>query len=202
MLREMIVSREFSSGNAWSLRKLAVRLKMSVVPIAEGLRRLEQEGILEVRPQRGISVRQLSARQLEELKLIREGFEVQAARLVALYHPKEPIKKMMNLARKLQKTLRAKKYAQAALIDMQLHQTLIETANCPLLTERYRQLVTLSMLSTDELGPDWLRMEMSESANHVGLVEAIAEGDPDRADQAIREHINTGADRKAVRNDQ
>ncbi len=196
ILREMIVSKEFSTGNSWSLRKLAQRLNMSVVPITEALRRLEQEGILEVKPQRGITVRQLSAREVEDLMVIREGFEVQAARLLAMYGTKEKFKKLMQMAQKLQKVMKEGKFAQAAVIDLQLHQEMVAAVNLPLLIERYNQLVSLSMINTGDLDSSWLHMELSGRSSHVHLVEMIAAGDPEKADQAIREHIRTGADRK------
>jgi len=198
-LREMIISKEFSTGNNWSLRKLAQRLGMSVVPITEALRRLEQEGILEVRPQRGITVRQLSAREVEELTIIREGLEVQAARLLAMFGTKDKFKKLLQIAHKLQKNLQEEKYAQAAVIDFQLHQEMVSLAELPLLTQRYNQLVSLSMISTGTLDSQWLQMEMSGRSNHVHLVEMIAEGDPEKADLAIRRHIRTGADQASLK---
>lgn len=194
-LREMIISKEFSSGNVWSLRKLAVRLKMSVVPIAEGLRRLEQEGILEVRPQRGITVRRLSARELEEIKIIREAFEVQAARILAIVKPAAKIRKLRQMARKLQEHLKAGKYNQAAVIDFQLHREMVEAASSPLLAERYSQLITLSMITTEGQNTDWLRMELSGHSSHIHLVDQIASGDPALADQAVRDHIRSGANK-------
>jgi len=199
-LREMIISKEFFGGNNWSLRKLAARLKMSVVPIAEGLRRLEQEGILDVRPQRGITVRQMSAKEFEELKIIREGFEIQAARLLAIHRPKDKLKKLRQMAEKLQRELKAGKYNQAAVTDFQLHQELVAAANAPLLTERYNQLVTLSMISTDSWdGASWMREELEGRTNHVHLVDVLEAGSPDEAEQAVREHIRTGADRTPLR---
>jgi DNA-binding GntR family transcriptional regulator len=196
----MIISKEFSSGNNWSLRKLAVRLKMSVVPIAEGLRRLEQEGILEVRPQRGITVRQLSAREIEDVKIIREGYEIQAARLLAIYRPKDRLKKLHQMAEKIQKELKAEKYNQAAVTDFQLHQELVASVNLPLLTERYNQLVTLSMISSENLEDSgWLQMELEGQKNHTHLVEALESGDPELAERAIREHIKTVADRTPLK---
>jgi len=200
ILREMIISKEFSIDNNWSLRKLATKLKMSVVPIAEALRRLEQEGILEVRPQRGITIRHLSAKELEELKIIREGFEIQAARLLAIYRPKDKLKKLRQMAEKLQRELQAEKLSQAAVTDFQLHQELVAAANTPLLTERYNQLVTLSMISIDSWDPAWIHQELEGRSNHVHLVTILETGTPEQAEQAIREHIKTGADRTPLKN--
>lgn len=195
LLRAMIISGEFRPENNWSLRKLAAKLKMSVVPIAESLRRLEQEGIIEVRPQRGISVRILTPQELQELKLIREGLEVQAARLLAIYQPKAKIKKLRLKAQKIQDLLKKKKGKEAAYVDFELHQELIEAANCPQLTDRYDQLATLSMISTGSWNPSWLNQEVQGHSNHMLLVEAIESGDPEKADHAIRNHLRSVADK-------
>ncbi len=193
LLRTMIISGEFRPENNWSLRKLAAKLKMSVVPITESLRRLEQEGIIEVRPQRGISVRILSPQELQELKLIREGLEVQAARILAIYQPKAKIKKLRAKAQKIQNLLKKKKTKEAACVDFELHQEIIEAANCPQLTDRYDQLATLSMISTGSWDPAWLNQEIQGHSNHMLLVEAIESGDPEKADQAVRNHLRSVA---------
>lgn len=196
LLRGMIISGEFSPENNWSLRKLAAKMKMSVVPIAESLRRLEQEGIIEVRPQRGISVRILSPQELQELKLIREGLEVQAARILAIYQPKARIKKLRLKAQKIQALLKKKKNQEAACVDFELHQELVEAANCPQLADRYEQLATLSMISTGSTWDSaWLHQEIQGHSNHMLLVEAIESGDPRKADQAIRNHLRSFANR-------
>jgi DNA-binding GntR family transcriptional regulator len=195
-LREMIITGQFGPENTWSLRKLATKFKMSVVPITEALRRLEQEGIIEVRPQRGITVRQLSIQELEEVRLMRESLEVQAARLVAIHQPKDKIRKIREKAQEIQELSKAGKHPEMVIADLQMHQELVEASSCPLLVERYDQLITLSLITTGTWNStSWITHELRGSSNHMLLVEAIESGDPDVADRAIRNHIRTGADR-------
>jgi len=195
-LHEMIIQGKFSPDNNWSLRKLAKKLKMSVVPISEAIRRLEQQGIIEVKPQRGIIVRQLTPNELEQLKIIREGLEVQAIRMLAISANKKQISILKEMAKKLRTLLKQKKYAQAAYLDFQLHRKIIEFAEIDEITQRYDQLSTLCMLNTEGKGPSWLHHEyQTGNPNHIILIEAIESADPQKADIAIRAHINTVVDK-------
>ncbi len=195
-LHEMIIQGKFSPDNNWSLRKLAKKLKMSVVPISEAIRRLEQQGIIEVRPQRGIIVRQLSPNELEQLKIIREALEVQAIRMLTLSATKKQISILKEMAQKLRNLLKQNKYAQAAYLDFKLHRKIIEFAGIDEITQRYDQLSTLCMLNTDGKGPTWLQYEYKQgNPNHLLLIEAIESANPQQADKAIRAHINTIVDR-------
>ncbi len=199
-LHEMIIQGKFSPDNNWSLRKLASKLKMSVVPISEAIRRLEQQGIIEVRPQRGIMVRQLSSAELEQLKIIREGFEVQAVRMIAISGDKKKINILKQMAKKLQTLLKRKKYAEAAYLDFQLHHKIVESAGIKEITQRYDQLSTLCMLNNEGEGPKWTQNEYQSSSNHLLLIKAIESGDPEQADRALRAHINSVVDKKLSSN--
>ncbi len=194
-LHEMIIQGKFSPDNNWSLRKLAKKLKMSVVPISEAIRRLEQQGIIEVRPQRGIIVKQLSQNELEQLKIVREALEVQAIRMLTISATKKQIETLKEMAKKLRTLLKQNKYAQAAYLDFKLHRKIVEFAQIDEITKRYDQLSTLCMLNTDGKGPSWLQHEYKQgNPNHIILIEAIESADPLKADNAIRAHINTVVD--------
>ena len=78
-IRRMILARRFLPKHGWSVRTLAAKLNMSTVPITEAIRRLQQEDIIQVSPQRGMAVRQLSSKELKDLMVVREALEVQAA---------------------------------------------------------------------------------------------------------------------------
>jgi len=196
-IRMMVVTHEFSDDHAWSMRKLAAKLGMSVVPITEAIRRLEQEGILEVHPQRGISLKQLSLRQLQDIAIVREGLEVQAARLVAAAADRALIDKLRRLVAKLQQLLKAGKYEKAAHVDLQIHKTLVDAAGCDAITERYDHLITMSMITTGSWKIAWSHDEFHGPSSHQTLVDAIAQGDPELADRAMRRHIHSVASQVA-----
>lgn len=190
-IRRMIISHRFLPEHRWSMRKLAVRLRMSVVPISEAVRRLEQEGILEVSPQRGISLVQLTTARQQELRVVREGLEVQAARLLAGRVDERTLERLEAAAARLQHLLGEGKLERAALVDYDLHRQLVKATGSSMLAERFDQVATLAMLAIDTLDSRWVDQEFSGEVSHQALVEAIAGGDPEAADRAVREHVGS-----------
>ena len=60
-----------------------VELHMSVLPVTDGLRRLQEDGLLETRARAGARVRIPTRTDVRELSELREALETQAARLFA-----------------------------------------------------------------------------------------------------------------------
>jgi DNA-binding GntR family transcriptional regulator len=189
-LRKMVVSGEFFEPHNWSVRSLAKAFKMSVVPVTEALRRLEQEDIFIVNPQRGISLKRMSLNQLREANVIREGMEIQASRILAKNASKETIDKLMAAAGNIGKLLGDNKFEEATFEDFQLHLQIVQSSQCKLLFEKYEHLLTVCMLYAENADMRFFSKDYKGSTkNHVALIEAIGTGDPDKAERAIREHI-------------
>lgn len=82
-IRRKIVRGELKLGQAISRRQLARKLRMSLLPVSEALKRLEVEGLLESRARAGTRVRIPTKKDIEEHYVVREALETQAARLFA-----------------------------------------------------------------------------------------------------------------------
>jgi DNA-binding GntR family transcriptional regulator len=82
-VREEILRGQLRPGTALSRRRLARDLGMSVVPVSDALRRLEDDGLVESRPRAGTRVRVPTERDIRELYELREALESQSARLFA-----------------------------------------------------------------------------------------------------------------------
>src|SRR5438105_3225610 len=82
-LRQRIVEGEFAPGQRLRSDALATALKVSRTPVREALRKLEAEGLVGLSPRGGLIVQELSEDDLNEIFLIREALEGQAARLAA-----------------------------------------------------------------------------------------------------------------------
>src|ERR1700688_3973700 len=82
-IRKRILRGEIAIGQVISRRKIAVDLGMSFLPVSEAFLRLEFEGLLESRPRAGTRVRIPSREDVRGHYVVREGLEVQAARLFA-----------------------------------------------------------------------------------------------------------------------
>jgi DNA-binding GntR family transcriptional regulator len=79
-LRQAIVQRELRPGERVAQEDVAARIGVSVVPVREALRVLEQEGQVTYRPRRGYFVTELRLADLEEIYGLRRLLEERVAR--------------------------------------------------------------------------------------------------------------------------
>ena len=82
-IREMIVSLELRPGAVIDERSLMEQLGIGRTPTREALRRLAQEGLVEVYPRRGMFVTNVEIRDLASLAEVRSVLESHVARLAA-----------------------------------------------------------------------------------------------------------------------
>lgn len=187
-LREDIVSGELPPGSPIRLQEYVSKLKMSSVPIREALRFLEQKGLIERTPHRGVVVAAMSAADLEDTYEIRLELESLAVRLAAERISDEDSDKLTALV---------DDYARASLAGLSaardlhgnVHMELYGLSGSrwlhlilPMLwdnSERYRRLA-LPLRGTPEQ-----RIE-----EHRLIVEACVSGDPDAAEKALRTHLS------------
>jgi GntR family transcriptional regulator, rspAB operon transcriptional repressor len=80
-VREAILTGEISAGTAMSQVALADELGVSRTPLREALRMLQSEGLVDAQANRRVTVRPISASDLEQLVLMRVTLETEAARL-------------------------------------------------------------------------------------------------------------------------
>ena len=83
VLRREIVTLRLRPGERLSENELASRFGTSRAPVREALIRLVEDGLIEVRPQRGSFVSRLSIRAMERARFVREALEVAIIRRAA-----------------------------------------------------------------------------------------------------------------------
>lgn len=187
-LREDIVSGRIPPGSPIRLHTYVDRLSMSAVPIREALRFLEQKGLIERTPHRGVTVAAMSAADLDDTYRIRLELESMAIRGAATSMSPERRTELMRLV---------DRYSDASRHDSDLarelhgviHMTLYELAGSkwlslvlPMLwdnSERYRRFSL-----------PWRGSPEKVVAEHRGLVEACASGDADEAERRLRAHLS------------
>lgn len=82
-LHQLILSGELPSGTPLRLEELATRLRMSQMPVREGLRRLETLGLVDIIPHRGAWVRETSLDDVRDTYETRIAVETMAVRAAA-----------------------------------------------------------------------------------------------------------------------
>ena len=82
-IRRGIVEGRYRPGERLVEQRIAEELDLSRTPVREAFRRLQSEGLVEVRPNRGVSVRGLTVDEIGDLYELRARLEAMAAELAA-----------------------------------------------------------------------------------------------------------------------
>lgn len=179
---------------------LVAQLSVSRNTVREALRSLAHTGMIEARAGDGTYVRtpsELAAplvrrarrAKLEDAVEVRLLLEQQAARLAAMRRRTEDIEPLRELLAVLQATGAAGDRVSFAAADTELHRSIVACAGNELLSEIYEHLGGALKLSVSpELWDQALATE--EIDYHAALVEAIAAGNPDAAENAAAEIVN------------
>jgi len=198
IVRERILRGELSIGEVISRRKLASELGMSLLPVSEAMLRLEHEGLLESRPRAGTRVRVPTPQDVRGHYIVREALEVQAAKLFAEIAAPEERAELLKLAARVD-TLGAQadgSWLHYLSLHEKLHRRIAECARCPALTDAIEK--------THALDSTWRCAARSLSTaqplrRHRELIEALSQGDPAIAGEAMRQHIQAALGNALIR---
>lgn len=183
-LRGRIIRGEFPPGTRLSEAGVASDLRISRQPVRETFIKLSEEGLLEIRPQRGTLVPKISARMVEDARFIREAIEADVIKLAARTFGRDELAMLDAL---LTKQKRATSIPDFVALDDQFHRTLAQgvgRAHAWNVVEALKaQLDRVRYLSLQQFPKDAL------IAQHAAVVEAVRAGDADAAEQAMRLHL-------------
>jgi DNA-binding GntR family transcriptional regulator len=196
-IRDLILRGTLPLGAALSRRRLAVELGMSLLPISEAIQRLENDGLVESRPQVGTRVRIPTEQDVCDRFIIREALEGQAARLVAEAATLQQRRELRLMAEHLD-TLFARlgvgnadpEFAFAVHSNhFQFHMRIAEYSGCAGLREMIQKNNVLVF--------NWLfdvaGKELARSPRfHQEFAEPLTGTDPDAAQAAVRAHVRYG----------
>lgn len=189
-LKAMILSGELRPGQAIAERDLGTQLGVSRTPVREALSRLQQEGLVESRPQRGYFVHIADAKTVEDLYELREMLEQHAIRLAMKRAGKEDMAKVQKLARQLKTYDRDKVQGADELRDSQkVHELIGEATRNDLLVEMLKRVYDrLQMfIWIDALYADEAALTRKE---HQEIMKAFLAKDEARLIKLSRDHLN------------
>jgi len=179
---------------------LARELGVSRAAIRNALIRLEQEGLVTREPNRGARVRLVSEEEAVEILEARMALECMAVRHAALKRTPEDVEELRALLSEMERRLEEGDLLAASDVNGRFHRRLIEVADHATIARLLRvlnsQLIRFQYRTI--LAPGRPPRSFAE---HRAILEAVAAKDPDRAEQAMRNHLSgvTEALRQAAR---
>lgn len=188
-IRTAIVEGRLALGEALSELKLAEALGVSRTPVREALTALQQEGLIDVRPQAGSFVFMPSDAELAELAEFRRVIETAALRLGHARRRDDALRQLRAAAAAMDRARDAGDRLGLARGDTAFHQALVEQSANAYLIAAYR-LVSgrVAALRTHNLMAGGLARRDS-LLEHRAIIAALAKGDLARAEQVLDEHI-------------
>jgi DNA-binding GntR family transcriptional regulator len=187
-LRELIVTLELAPGSIVNERELMERLGLGRTPVRDALRALARERLVEVYPRRGILVSGVDVRDLAALSESRLVLEATAARLAAVRSTPADRAQTVALLAELAETADEQDERHLIDLDQRIHRHVYHCAHNPFLEATLNEHYVLSLriwfLALDRVA------RLDDAVHeHRELLEAIRDGDADRAEAAMREHV-------------
>src|SRR2546421_7208368 len=182
-IRGLIVTLELAPGAVIDERELIERLEIGRTPVREALRRLSHERLVEVYPRRGMFVSGVDVRELARLSEVRAVLEPEAARLAAERATDADRTELGALLEELDTD-----GSELMDLDERIHRAVYRAAHNDLLAATLEQYYVLAlriwMIALDRAH------ELEEAVEaHRALLEAIQDGDGERAAETMRAHV-------------
>lgn len=188
-LQERIVSGAIAPGERVREAQVAELLNVSRIPVREALRKLEFDGLVEILPRRGATVRRLTTKDVEELFDVRESLEVLVARLAARHAAEHGVALLEAALLACEEAYRVGDERQIASANAHFHDVVLEVSGNTLLQSlmrlvsgRLRWLFRLTAFRADH----------SQHDDHRALFEAIRDGDEEVAAAIAYTHVARG----------
>ena len=187
VLRNDILSGAFQPGEQITEEALSAQLGVSRGTIRTSLQQLVHEGIVRYEPYKGNFIRPLDAHDAWEIYTLRNSLEALASRFAAQFIMSTGKEQLAVALSNLQAAIKSKQQSDIVDADFALHLIIVELSQHKRLMVQYKQLENLTRLYMNTLVG--YRANLEELlAEHVVLVEAISQGDPDKAELLAKEH--------------
>lgn len=185
-LLERIMQGELPPGSRLVEMRIAADFSTSQAPVREAIRELEAMGVVETLPNKGARVRTITNEELRQLYDVRAQLESYAAQLTA--EQGVPIKaKLRDAVRGMKKAARASDSIEFANHNSRFHRIILEGSGNKVLLELWETLNVQSRTITNVARSRRNLMELADS--HLEIINAIASGNPRKANSAAKKHV-------------
>lgn len=187
-LREAIVSVALAPREALSENELARQLNVSRTPIREALKKLADEGLVEIYPQTGTFVARIDMEAVEEAQFIREAIEVAVVERAARMATDEAVGVLNHLLTRQSDANARGDLGAFYAADEALHATFSEICGFKN-TWRTARAVKTHLDRVRRLSLPLPQQIDALIAQHAAVVTAVAEHRPAEAQRHLRTHL-------------
>lgn len=185
-IRSLILSRQLTAGSYVRLDPLAAELGMSVTPIREALMTLREQGFVELLPNRGFAVLQISPADVADLFLVQSFAAGELAARAAAAATDDLLEELDRCNRRLERHAEAGDGRAFELANDEFHAIVNAAAGSPRLAWFYVNAIPIIPRRFLWLVPGWSELSLND---HHAIVAGLRRRDAEAARHAMSEHI-------------
>ena len=189
-IRQALHDRRFQPGESLSEAGLAVEMGVSRGPVREALFQLVQEGLVTHSPNRGFSVILFTARDLQEIQVVRLPLETAALELARGRISAAETKKLKDLKVAMVQSLAENQFVPCGQSDMTFHSLIWEISGNAKLSATLRNLMapffaygSVFRTSRGDLTPNLL------DEQHESYIRFLTDSGDQTAEACVRFHL-------------
>ena len=168
--------------------EMAEQMGVSRTPIREAIHKLEKEGLVVIEPRRGAYVSRVSMEDMLEILELRENLEGFAAYRAALNMTEEEKQELRKVEHLYNEAVKEGSTVDLIKFDTDFHSLIVKGSKNKILVNVIDQLYEL-VLRFRYLYYDSFEKFIKVPDQHKAIVDAIFDGDPERARQASDDHM-------------
>ena len=191
-IEDRICNGNYAPGSRLVQQQLAEEFSVSQTVVREALFELASVGLISLDDHKGAYVTELSKEMLFQAYDVREVLEGLAVRQCCEHASRANIRELAELAEQIDRFGKENRLDEMARLDRVFHKYLISFSANEILQRLTKVITVLSKAL-------WIGEEANEipshHLDHMAIVAAIGENDPDEAERLIRKHVRTGKNR-------
>ncbi|WP_417771722.1 GntR family transcriptional regulator [Stappia sp.] len=190
LVRKAIVTGRIGPGAPINEIDIATKLGISRTPVREAVKKVSDEGLIEVFAQHGTFVSEISRKQVEEAYIIRIALELESIKRAAPVIAPAQIQDLEDIILAQQTAVSRQRYDEAIARDDDFHRMIAEVNGLTMLWK----VVDVSKAQMDRCRLRTLPTPGAAGetiAQHRAILKALESGDPEASMNALREHLET-----------
>ncbi|WP_281974664.1 GntR family transcriptional regulator [Halobacillus litoralis] len=194
-IKENLLKGFYKETESLSEGYLVKTLNMSRTPIREALQKIQNENLIEISPNRGISIHVLTLKEINDLINLRTAIECYSLDLIFEKISNKEIKEMKNNLNEQIKTHKQRDTLNFTNLDIDFHESFLQLTKNTLFIENMKNIRERTLLHANNIFDQYPERVSLSIDEHFHIIEKIEEKKKDEAIKLLKEHLLNGKER-------